>query len=51
MSDAQAGLLVATPVIVAFAIALHRMGVLQRYSAVAAVLFSVAIAAVLFLQQ
>jgi hypothetical protein len=51
MTDAQAGLVVATPIIVAFAIALHRMGVLQRYSAVSAVLFSVAIAAVLFHQQ
>lgn len=51
MSDAQAGLLVATPIIIVFAAALHRMGVLQRYSAVAAVLFSVAIAAVLFVQQ
>lgn len=51
MSDAQAGLLVATPIIIVFAIALHRMGVLQRYSAVSAVLFSVAIAAALFVQQ
>ena len=51
MSDAQAGLLVATPIIIVFAIALYRMGVLQRYSAVSAVVFSVAIAAVLFVQQ
>lgn len=51
MSDAQLGLLLATPIIVVFAIALRRMGVLQAYSSFAAVLFSIAIAAVLFLQQ
>lgn len=51
MSDAQVGLLLATPIIVVFAIALRRMGVLQGYSSFAAVLFSVAIAAILFLQQ
>lgn len=51
MTDAQVGLALATPIIVAFAIALRKMGVLQGYSAMAAVLFSVAIAAVLFLQQ
>lgn len=51
MSDAQVGLLLATPIIVVFAIALRRMGVLQGYSSFAAVLFSVAIATILFLQQ
>ncbi len=51
MTDAQVGLVIATPIIVAFAIALKRMGVLQGYSSFAAVLFSVAIAAILFLQQ
>ena len=51
MTDAQIGLSLATPIIVVFAIALHRMGVLQRYSAVSAVIFSVAIAVVLFVQQ
>ena len=51
MSDAQVGLLLATPIIVVFAIALRRIGVLQGYSSFAAVLFSVAIAAILFLQQ
>ena len=51
MSDAQVGLLLATPIIVVFAIALRRMGVLQGYSSFAAVHFSVAIAAILFLQQ
>jgi hypothetical protein len=51
MTDAQVGLALATPIIVAFAISLKRMGVLQGYSSFAAVLFSLAIAAVLFLQQ
>ncbi|MFB9947927.1 hypothetical protein ACFFP0_03655 [Rhizobium puerariae] len=51
MSDAQIGLLMATPIIVVFAFALKRMGVLQGYSSLAAVIFSVAIAGVLFLQQ
>ncbi|WP_407865587.1 hypothetical protein [Phyllobacterium phragmitis] len=51
MTDAQIGLIVATPIIVVFAVALYRMGVLQRYSAVSAVVFSVAIAAILFMQQ
>jgi hypothetical protein len=51
MSDAQMGLVVATPIIVGFSIALYRMGVLQRYSAAIAVAASCAIAAVLFLQQ
>jgi hypothetical protein len=51
MTDAQIGLAVATPIIVLFAIALCRMGVLQRYSASAAVVVSVAIAFMLFTQQ
>lgn len=51
MSDAQVGLVVATPIIVGFSIALYRMGVLQRYSTVIAVMASCAIAAVLFFQQ
>jgi nitrate/nitrite transporter NarK len=51
MSDAQIGLLVATPVIIGFSIALNRMGVLQRYSATIAVVASCLIAAVLFFQQ
>jgi len=50
MNDAQIGLAVSTPIIVLFSVALCRMGVLQRYSAVAAVIASVAIAAVLFTQ-
>lgn len=51
MSDAQIGLAVATPIIALFAFALHRMGVLQGYSAMTAVVASVVIAAVLMLQQ
>ena len=51
MTDAQIGLVIATPVIVIFAFALYRMGVLQRYSTVSAVAFSVVIAAILFTQQ
>lgn len=51
MSDAQVGLVVATPIIIGFSIALYRMGVLQRYSTVIAVTASCVIAAVLFFQQ
>lgn len=51
MSDAQIGLLVATPVIIGFALMLYRMGVLQGAGTVSAVAASVAIAAVLFLGQ
>jgi hypothetical protein len=51
MTDAQAGLVVATPIIIVFAIVLNRMGVLQRAGAMTAVICSVAIAAVLFLNQ
>ncbi|RAI36826.1 hypothetical protein [Rhodoplanes roseus] len=51
MNDAQLGLLVATPIIVVFAIALRRMGALRTTGAVAAVAASLAIAAVLFFTQ
>ncbi len=51
MSDAQIGLLIATPVIVIFAIMLYRMGVLQRTGVVTAVIAAIAIAASLFLQR
>lgn len=51
MTDAQVGLAIATPIIIVFAFALYKMGVLQRYSAVSAVVFSCAIAALLFTQQ
>ncbi|MCV3768693.1 hypothetical protein [Rhizobium sp. TRM95796] len=51
MTDAQTGLMVATPVIIGFSIALYRMGVLQRYSTAVAVMASVVVAGVLFFQQ
>ena len=51
MNDAQIGLAVSTPIIVLFSIALFKMGVLQRYSTVAAVMASVTIAVILFSQQ
>jgi len=51
MSDAQIGLVVATPIIIGFSIALHKIGVLQRYSTAAAVTASCVIAAILFFQQ
>ncbi|MBV2185435.1 MAG: hypothetical protein KUL88_12960 [Rhizobium sp.] len=51
MTDAQIGLSVATPIIIGFAILLHRMGVLQRGGTISAVLASVAIATVLFFGQ
>lgn len=51
VTDAQFGLLLATPLIVAFAIALNRMGVLRPIGATAAVAASVVIAAVLYLTQ
>ena len=51
MTDAQIGLSVATPIIIGFAILLYRMGVLQRTGAIAAILASIAIAIVLFLDR
>jgi len=51
MSEAQLGLMTATPIIIVFAIALQRMGVLSTVAAVSAVSLSVAIAAVLFTTQ
>ncbi|MCG5478932.1 hypothetical protein [Sinorhizobium alkalisoli] len=51
MNDAQIGLSVATPIIIIFALVLYRMGVLQRTGAIAAVLASVACAAVLFIDM
>jgi hypothetical protein len=45
------GLAVATPVIIVFALALQRMGVLRTTGAVTAVLASVAIAVALFFTQ
>ncbi len=51
MSDAQMGLAVATPLIVIFALTLHRMRVLPPSGTLTAILLSIAIAAVLFLTQ
>lgn len=51
MSDAQLGLLTATPIIIAFAGALRAMGVLSTVATVSAIGLSVAIAAVLFTTQ
>jgi hypothetical protein len=51
MSDAQFGLMTATPIIIAFAIALRRMGVLSTVATASAVGLSVAIATVLFTTQ
>ncbi len=51
MNDAQIGLSVATPIIIIFALVLYRMGVLQRTGTLAAVLASVACAAVLFIDR
>ncbi|MBD9651426.1 hypothetical protein JVX98_00350 (plasmid) [Ensifer sp. PDNC004] len=51
MTDAQIGLSVATPIIIVFALVLHRMGVLQRGATLSAILSSVAIAIVLFLDR
>ncbi|WP_196240306.1 hypothetical protein [Alsobacter soli] len=51
MTDAQTGLVVTTPIIIVFAVALWRMGVLRTTGTVVAVLASVAIAASLFLTQ
>ena len=47
MSEAQVGLMTATPIIIVFAIALRRMGVLSTVATVSAVGLSVAIATVL----
>lgn len=51
MTDAQIGLLVATPAIMVFAFMLHRMGVLQPSGTITAIGASVAIAFVLFIGQ
>jgi hypothetical protein len=51
MSEAQLGLMTATPIIIVFAIALRKMGVLSTAATVAAVSLSVAIATVLFTTQ
>jgi hypothetical protein len=51
MSDAQLGLLTATPIIIAFADALRAMGVLSTTATVFAVGLSIAIAVMLFTTQ
>lgn len=51
MTDAQMGLAVATPAIIVMALLLYRMGVLQKGGVATAVLMSLFIAAVLFLEQ
>jgi hypothetical protein len=51
MTDAQMGLAVATPAIIVMALLLYRMGVLQKGGVTTAVLMSLFIAAVLFLEQ
>lgn len=51
MTDAQMGLVVATPAIIVMALLLYRMGVLQKGGVAAAILMSLAIAVLLFLEQ
>jgi hypothetical protein len=51
MSEAQLGLLTATPIIVVFAGVLRAMGVLSTVATVSATLLSVAIAVLLFTTQ
>jgi len=51
MTDAQMGLVVATPAIIVMALLLYRMGVLQKGGVAAAVMMSLAIAVLLFLEQ
>ncbi|ABQ34272.1 MAG: hypothetical protein E6614_24120 [Bradyrhizobium sp.] len=51
MTEAQLGLVTATPIIIVFAVALRRIGVLSTTAAAFAVAASVAIAVVLFTTQ
>ncbi|WP_165823492.1 hypothetical protein [Metarhizobium album] len=51
MTDAQFGLVLSTPIIIGFSVALNRMGVLQAYSTTIAVAASGIIAVILFFQQ
>lgn len=51
MTEAQVGLITATPPIIIFAIMLHRMGVLRLTGTIAAVALSVVIAVGLFFTQ
>jgi len=51
MTDAQIGLMVATPAIIGFSLVLFRMGALQGAGTLSAVAASIVIAVVLFLGQ
>ncbi len=51
MSEAQLGLITATPIIIVFAAALRRMGVLSTTGTISAIAASIAIAVVLFTTQ
>jgi hypothetical protein len=51
MSDAQIGLVMATPLIIIFAVMLHWMGVLRLSGTIAAVTLSIVIAMSLFFTQ
>ncbi|WP_293795839.1 hypothetical protein [uncultured Bosea sp.] len=51
MTEAQMGLVVATPAIIVMALLFYRMGVLQKGGVAAAILMSLAIAVMLFLEQ
>lgn len=51
MTDAQLGLVVATPAIMVMALLLRRMGVLQPGGVAVAILASLVIATILFFEQ
>jgi len=51
MTEAQFGLLIATPVIIGFSLVLYRMGALQGAGTLSAVAASIVIAVILFLGQ
>ncbi|MGO4676641.1 hypothetical protein AB4Z40_27455 [Bosea sp. 2YAB26] len=51
MTDAQFGLIVATPAIIVMAVLLYRMGVLQKSGVATAIICSLLIAVVLYLEQ
>ncbi|MCV9907973.1 hypothetical protein OIV19_10140 [Brucella sp. HL-2] len=51
MTDAQIGLMVATPAIIAFSLVLYRMGALQGAGTLSAVAASIVIAVILFFGQ
>lgn len=51
MTEAQMGLVVATPAIIVMALLFYRMGVLQKGGVAIAITMSLAIAVLLFLEQ